>query len=465
MRPLPWFCSMLLACGAVVGLPAASAAGSAGDPPCAIDTAPASPPTETKLSTLRQAYACVLDVFYGRDRLDHRQLLVGALAGLTSELGRRDLDQPDATMPALSGDRTADWDAFGTLYQKIIGRLPTDPGLRQTMAAATMNGMLKAVNDNHVWWQHGTSSAQETGKDYGLGFTAYGLGLPPVGLNKVRPPIYITRVLGGSAADKRLRPGDIVESADGAPLFVDGSLSVGALNRLTSTSADPVRLTLRRPSTGRTWTTTLTPSWYEPTSANVEAERVDGDVAHLSLGSFAPGSADQALAALAGLSKDKQLRGVVLDLRGNRGGASAEVTRLLSSFVHGKVFNYNCDADDVCTPNRTDDSVPLLGLPLAVLADGTCVSACDAFSGAVKDLKVGPLIGTRTTGLVSGPAYPYRLDDNSLLRLPTHYQLNADREIINGIGVAPDHYVPTTATDLSHGRDPALAKAVTLLAK
>ncbi|MFD0476575.1 hypothetical protein ACFQ0B_56350 [Nonomuraea thailandensis] len=190
MRPLSWFCSMLLAFGAVAGLPAASAAGSAGDPPCAIDTTPAAPPpTETKLSTLRQAYTCVLDVFYGRDRLDHRQLLVGALAGLTTELGRRDLDQPDATMPALSGDRTADWAAFGALHQKI---------------------------------------------------------------------------------------------------FVDGILSVGALNRLTSTSADPVRLTLRRPSTGRTWTTTLTPSWYEPTSANVQAELVDGDVAHLSLGGFAP---------------------------------------------------------------------------------------------------------------------------------------------------------------------------------
>ncbi|MFC4013675.1 S41 family peptidase [Nonomuraea purpurea] len=95
----------------------------------------------------------------------------------------------------------------------------------------------------------------------------------------------------------------------------------------------------------------------------------DGDIAHLRLSGFAPGTADRALAALADLRKDRRLRGVVLDLRGNNGGAAVEVTRLLSSFVHGKVFSYNdnCDADDVCTGRVDGDVVrpaadPLCGL-------------------------------------------------------------------------------------------------------
>ncbi|MGN9841874.1 hypothetical protein ACTMTI_27480 [Nonomuraea sp. H19] len=37
--------------------------------------------------------------------------------------------------------------------------------------------------------------------------------------------------------------------------------------------------------------------------------------------------------------------------------------------------------------------------------------------------------------------------------------MGANRELINGIGVAPDHYLPLTAKDLREGRDPAMAAA------
>ena len=58
---------------------------------------------------------------------------------------------------------------------------------------------------------------------------------------------------------------------------------------------------------------------------------------------------------------------------------------------------------------------------------------------------------------------PYLLDDNSLLLLPERHHLGPNREVINGSGVAPDHYVPLTAMDVSTGKDPGLSKALTLL--
>jgi hypothetical protein len=87
------------------------------------------------------------------------------------------------------------------------------------------------------------------------------------------------------------------------------------------------------------------------------------------------------------------------DLRGKgRGGAPAEVARLLGAFAHGKITSYDCDVGGACTPNRTDDSVPLLGLRLVALVDRGCASACEDFSAAVKDLGLGVLVGTRTAG-------------------------------------------------------------------
>ena len=116
-----------------------------------------------------------------------------------------------------------------------------------------------------------------------------------------------------------------------------------------------------------------------------------------------------------------------------------------------------------CTAHYTDSSVPLLHLPLVVLTDRNCASACDAFSGAVKDLRLGTLVGTRTSGIVAAPAAAYLLDDASLIILPATQELSARHELINGIGVAPDYYLPLTADDLSTGHDPDIAKALTLL--
>jgi carboxyl-terminal processing protease len=76
---------------------------------------------------------------------------------------------------------------------------------------------------------------------------------------------------------------------------------------------------------------------------------------------------------------------------------------------------------------------------------------------------LGTLIGTRTVGIVAGPAAGWALDDGSLLQLPARHGLGADHELINGIGVAPDYYIPRTAQDLATGHDPDIAKALALL--
>ena len=100
---------------------------------------------------------------------------------------------------------------------------------------------------------------------------------------------------------------------------------------------------------------------------------------------------------------------------------------------------------------------------LAVLTDRNCESACDAFAGAVKDLHLGTLIGTRTAGIASGTPNIYLLDDGSLLSLPARYFVSADHEIINGIGVAPSYSLPYTAKDLATRHDPDITKALALL--
>ena len=92
--------------------------------------------------------------YYSGPVLDDRVLLAVAFAGFTQELDRLGMDQPDATMPALTGHRDRDWNAFAAVYQKVTGQLPASPAQRQALAAATMTGMIASLHDNHARWSY-----------------------------------------------------------------------------------------------------------------------------------------------------------------------------------------------------------------------------------------------------------------------------------------------------------------------
>jgi carboxyl-terminal processing protease len=453
----------LIAVGATTG--SATGATGAGRPPACV-TPTGDPPHagETTVTTVGQAYHCVFDNYVKGPVLDPRTLLVPAFAAVTGELQRRGLDQPTATLPALSGRRDPDWAAFRRVYERIVGQLPADTAVRQAVARAAIGAMVEALDDNHAAWARGL-----VGNSSGLVVDAL---KGPFDIDPTATaPLYVTAVAPGSpGAAAGVRAGDEILAVNDVPPYVDGEVVPGVLRWISATKAGgTLTLSLRRPATGASWTVTLTvtrpnePPAGSSAAPPAEARLVDGDLAYVKLSGFGPGAADSVFAAVADLRKRATLRGLVLDLRGNGGGSPAEVARLTGAFAHGRTTSYWCDAKNRCAPNRTDDSVPLLHLRLVALTDRDCASACDSFSAAVKDLKLGALVGTRTAGAVSGPADPWILDDGSALLLPKVHEIGANREIVDEIGVAPDHYAPLTAADLSNGRDPGLATAIGLL--
>jgi carboxyl-terminal processing protease len=446
--------------GAGVGVAGTASGHGPNRPPACAKPDPEQPPparARPTLTTVGQAYYCIFDNYYSGPVLDGRELLVPAFAALTQELQRRGLDQPNATLPALTGRKDADWAAFSKVYQRIAAALPDDEA-RGAIASAAIEAMVDALDDNHARWLSGFNHNL-----YGIGLSAI------VGPGDVDPaataPAYLDVIAAGSPADVAgLALGDELLAVDGVPLFINGILTEGVVSLLTTGGpGTTAEFTVRRPATGETFTVTVTAAEYEPPRSAVESRLVDGDIAYVTLPGFSREAVDQVLAAIADLRAQADLRGVVLDLRGNGGGSPAAVATLLGALAHGKVTSYWCDVRDRCTPNRTDDSVELLDLPFVALTDRHCASACDSFSSAVKDLDLGTLVGTRTAGAVSGPGDAYLLDNGTALMLPKYHEIAANKEVVNTIGVAPDHFAPRTAADLSTGRDPGLDKAVSLL--
>ncbi|NUU20468.1 MAG: PDZ domain-containing protein [Streptomycetaceae bacterium] len=422
-------------------------------------------PTRTTVDTLRQAYDCILDNAYAGSALDTRVMLRDGFKAATEELIRRGRDQPTATLAGLTGHRKRDWDRFAATMQTVLNAVSGDEAARQAVAGAALTGMVASLGDNHAGWESRRVPPQ-SGPQYSYGFREGVSGRPTRNIQDATPPFYVDLLRAGGPADQAgLKRGDILVAANDVPLVSNGMLNGGVLGDLHAAKAtDTLRLTVTRPATGATWTVTLHAETVTPTAPAVEATLLPGGIAKVTVPAFAPGAADAALGKIAELRTTTTLRGIVFDVRGNGGGRAEEVGKLISSFVHGKVIARDCDIRNRCTDDRTDDTVPLLGLPMTVLTNGLCASACEGFTGAVKYLGIGKVIGTRTAGAASGLQRAYLLNDNSVLVMPKYYRFVGDDAMVDEIGVPADFEIPLTAEDLSFGRDPALDKARELLA-
>ncbi len=421
-------------------------------------------PVPTSVITIAQAYACLLVHYPTGATLDDRLLLHGAMAGLIADLLQHGQDQPGAVLPALHGNPTLDWRSFHQTYTAIAARLPQDEPTQEGLAQATIAGLVSSLHDDHARYAPPLSSGGKAGAppsgpagsgDFGPGLRLSADGSLP---DRATPPLFIVAVDAASPASHAgLQPGDVITAIDGLPPFVHGVLDQLVLAQLDGPSA--IRLTMQRPRSGQTRTIAITPAPY-PSPQPVMARVLPGRVAYVQLTSFVDNAGNFVFAAVEGLGLGPRLRGLVLDLRGNGGGSADEPARLLGAFTHGTIFAYFEDGRGRRTPARTDTTMPLLHVPLVVLIDRGCASACDVVAAAIHDLHLGRLVGERTAGDAAGPAQPWFLGDGSVLEIPVAFMRGAHGEIVDGIGVPPDDAAPLTAAALSAGHDPGIERAL-----
>jgi tricorn protease len=96
-----------------------------------------------------------------------------------------------------------------------------------------------------------------------------------------------------------------------------------------------------------------------------------------------------------------------------------------------------------------------------MIINGRAGSGGDAFPFFFKQLKVGPIVGTRTWGGLIGPAVSHELIDGGRHTAPPGRLFGPDGVWFpEGIGVEPDIEVIDNPTDLARGHDPQLQAAV-----
>ena len=126
----------------------------------------------------------------------------------------------------------------------------------------------------------------------------------------------------------------------------------------------------------------------------------DNGVAYLSLSGFTRDAAKEMKEKFLEMRKDCELKGFVLDLRGNGGGLMSEAVDIVNLFIpKGKpVVSMKGKAATSNSLHGTNNEPVDLEIPLAVLVDGSSASASEIVAGAIQDYDRGVIIGQRTFG-------------------------------------------------------------------
>jgi carboxyl-terminal processing protease len=159
--------------------------------------------------------------------------------------------------------------------------------------------------------------------------------------------------------------------------------------------------------------------------------------------------------------------GVVVDLRGNRGGAGGMVLGVAGHFLTERVslgdFRYRTTTLHMRANPRLVDQrnqrVEPFGGPLAVLIDETSGSASEVFAGGMQAIGRARVFGSPSLGGVL-PAVTDRLPNGDVLYHAVADFITADGVVLEGRGVIPDVSVRPTRDDLLAGHDPVLDAAL-----
>jgi len=147
-------------------------------------------------------------------------------------------------------------------------------------------------------------------------------------------------------------------------------------------------------------------------------------------------------------------KGFVIDERFNAGGQLGD--RFIEMLNRPNLYNIAWrNAGITRWPQKGNDA------PKVMLINGWAGSGGDAFPWAFQQLKLGPIVGERTLGILVGPATGHQLIDGGNITVPDARLFGADGKwFAEGYGIKPEIEVWDDPAQLAKGVDPQLLRAV-----
>ena len=321
---------------------------------------------------------------------------------------------------------------------------------------AAIKGMTQSLNDPYTVFMNADeyNSFVEQSEGHFVGIGAQ-LGIKDDKVTVVAP-------LEGSPAEKAgLKAGDVILKVDGTEITepnVEKTVSM-----IKGEQGDPVTLTISREG-----------SEYQDITivrdvvkvVSVKGELIDGNIGYIQMSSFDEDVAENFKEKIVEL-KNKGMKGMILDLRGNPGGYLTEAVKVASQFIpKGDIVTYTIDKYGNKQESKSVGG-EAQGMPLVILIDGGSASASEVVTGALRDYEAGTIVGTTSFGKGVVQQLIEFSDGSGGLKVTTSKYYTPNGENIHKIGIKPDIEVeiPDEISQKEYDRsiDPQFKKALEVI--
>ena len=166
------------------------------------------------------------------------------------------------------------------------------------------------------------------------------------------------------------------------------------------------------------------------------------------------------------IDRARKHKALIIDLRGNGGGAEETLLALIGGFVKENLTIGELKRRKETKPlvAKTRGADRIFSGQLIVLVDSESGSAAELFARVVQMQKLGTVIGDRTAGAVMrSKGYPHTIGADYVVFFGASVTdadiVMTDGKSLEKVGVAPDKMLLPTGADLATRRDPVLAYA------
>jgi carboxyl-terminal processing protease len=228
----------------------------------------------------------------------------------------------------------------------------------------------------------------------------------------IRDTLTVQSVIPGGPSEKvGLRAGDKINSVDGEIISGTKLTQMRVLKYLRGDKGTKVRVgVIRRGEKERELVITRDKI---PLNTVSSAYEIRPGIMYIRVSSFGANTYDEFMTPLQG----QDLKGLIIDLRGNGGGYLHTALRLVNEFLEkGQLILFSEGRAVPRTDDYADGTGKLQNVQVAVLIDENSASASEILAGAIQDWDRGILIGRRSfgKGLVQ---QEYPLHDGSRIRV------------------------------------------------
>ena len=283
-------------------------------------------------------------------------------------------------------------DVFGRIFKQVNNNYVDNIDVEQFMLAG-INGMLSSLDPYTVYLNKNSKNdfnLLTSGKYGGIGVT--------VGLQNGK--VTVIDLLEGYPAQRQgIRIGDVIVKIDTQEISSKNYNKLS--NYLKKVPGTEINLTVEREGFPNPITFNLITEIIEIKNVTYFGFVPDiSNNAYIKLSGFSRTAGEEVKNAISKLQKQKEIKSIVLDLRGNPGGLLESAIEVCDNFLKkGKLIVSVKGKNNIVSSKMFAKEKPVAeNLPLAVLINGGSASASEIVTGAIQDHDRGIVVGTESFG-------------------------------------------------------------------